>query len=582
MKLNNKGFVISTLMYALLIVFLFLIIGLITLLSNRKMILDKLKKDVKDEVNGMAKYTYYPNGTIIYYNPVTNKLCTDYKEENSLNENKTGCMKWYIFNDNINKNKVNMILDHNTTDTVAYETSGTYKEYAQASIKSQVDTDTTGWTSGLNPRLITAQEVADITNTTTFNGSSSTWFYFDGTGTNKQTRVSSTQGASPYKWLFDYTNSCTSYGCNTADSSTYGYWTSSPIYSHLAWYVARFGSLDIYDVDDDGILGVRPVITIEKEVLSTPFTVAFDYTGNVQSFAVSVPGNYKIETWGASGGDTVGGLGGYTSGVINITQNNLLYIYIGGQGSNISRTGISYGGYNGGGYGGHYESYNNEYGGAGGGGSTDIRLNNGNWDNFNSLKSRIIVSAGGGGKYVNRSGSSGGGLIGIDGSYSNSYPTYYATGGTQTQGGVEVASNNSRGLFGKGANFSDVYGGSGGGGGYFGGGGSSRDHSDAGGGSSFISGHAGCVAITKDSTENNIKQINASDGKTCKDGTTDVSCSYHYSGLKFTDTVMIDGTGCKWTTEKTSDCSGMPTHDGKSTMTGNTGNGYAKITYLGK
>ena len=44
---------------------------------------------------------------------------------------------------------------------------------------------------------------------------------------------------------------------------------------------------------------------------------------------------------------------------------------------------------------------------------------------------------------------------------------------------------------------------------------------------------------------------------------------------------MIDGAGCKWTTEKTSDCSGMPTHDGKSTMTGNTGNGYAKITYLG-
>jgi len=24
----------------------------------------------------------------------------------------------------------------------------------------------------------------------------------------------------------------------------------------------------------------------------------------------------------------------------------------------------------------------------------------------------------------------------------------------------------------------------------------------------------------------------------------------------------------------------MPTHDGTSTMTGNTGNGYAKITYL--
>lgn len=43
---------------------------------------------------------------------------------------------------------------------------------------------------------------------------------------------------------------------------------------------------------------------------------------------------------------------------------------------------------------------------------------------------------------------------------------------------------------------------------------------------------------------------------------------------------MIDGTGCKWTTSKTSDCSGMPTHDGTGTMTGNEGNGYAKITLI--
>ena len=43
--------------------------------------------------------------------------------------------------------------------------------------------------------------------------------------------------------------------------------------------------------------------------------------------------------------------------------------------------------------------------------------------------------------------------------------------------------------------------------------------------------------------------------------------------------VIIDGKGYKWTTEKGSQ-TGMPTHDGTSTMTGNTGNGYAKITLI--
>ena len=266
MKLNNKGVISSVFLYGLFILFIFLIVGIITLLSNRKMILDKIKKDVKDELNEMTKYQYYENGTAIYFNPVTGKLCGDYTEENSLNQNKTGCMKWYIFNDNINRSTVNMILDHNTTAKVAYETSGTYKEYEQASIKSTVDSDTAGWVG--SPRLITANEIATITNTTTFDGSSSKWFYFNGTGNNKQTQASSSQGDNEYAWLFDYTNGCTDYGCNTADSSNYGYWTSSPVsvISIDAWGVGSYGSLVDLDVGDPSVFGVRPVITVLKSL----------------------------------------------------------------------------------------------------------------------------------------------------------------------------------------------------------------------------------------------------------------------------------------------------------------------------
>ena len=84
-------------------------------------------------------------------------------------------------------------------------------------------------------------------------------------------------------------------------------------------------------------------------------------------------------------------------------------------------------------------------------------------------------------------------------------------------------------------------------------------------GSSFISGHNGCDAIKEESTENNIIHTGQ---------------SVHYSGMYFTDTVMIDGEGYKWTTQKET-YTGMPTHDGTETMKGNAGNGYARITYIG-
>ena len=43
---------------------------------------------------------------------------------------------------------------------------------------------------------------------------------------------------------------------------------------------------------------------------------------------------------------------------------------------------------------------------------------------------------------------------------------------------------------------------------------------------------------------------------------------------------MIDGKGYEWTTEVGTEEVGMPTHDGTGTMTGNAGNGYAKITFI--
>jgi len=50
--MNKKGFAISGIIYTILILFLALITGILGLLSNRRLILDRLKTDVMNELNG--------------------------------------------------------------------------------------------------------------------------------------------------------------------------------------------------------------------------------------------------------------------------------------------------------------------------------------------------------------------------------------------------------------------------------------------------------------------------------------------------------------------------------------------------
>ncbi len=308
----------------------------------------------------------------------------------------------------------------------------------------------------------------------------------------------------------------------------------------------------------------------------------FAYTGNYQIWTVPFDAIYKIELWGAQGGGSYGGLGGYTSGNIYLDKDDRLFVYVGG----YNDRGVFDTVFNGGGdavaessVSGHENRYTP------GGGATDVRLTSGPWNNFESLKSRIMVAGAGGGGYFGGGaqsalyGAAGGGLTGYNGVISITTDTFTlteSTGGTQTAGGnggessyipsTSYDGNGFNGGFGFGGGGQDMYK-SGGGSGYYGGGSSGVTRPRAGsgaGGSSFISGHNGCNAISDLSTIDNIVHTGQ---------------SIHYSNYKFTNTIMIDGVGYNWTTSKGSYI-GMPTHDGKSTMEGNTGNGYAKITLL--
>ena len=343
----------------------------------------------------------------------------------------------------------------------------------------------------------------------------------------------------------------------------------------------------------------------------------FDYTGKSQEFIAPYKGIYKVELWGASGGYTEieGNYGAYTSGEIELKKNQKLYLYVGSQGESINyeyTTDTIYNPFNGGGRGKHQgRSFTKRIWGSGGS-ATDIRLTAGNWDDFESLKSRIMVAgAGGGGHYYDENashqGGAGGGLVGYNGDWNTNNNTWgtYGYGGTQTEPGYCLCEENTHctkdwkyaaGKFGIGGfgygGFYDGYTYSGGGSGYFGGG-SSLHVQSAGGGSSYISGHKGCVSIDKNSTSDNITFINDSNGVACNDSSsvgyntlgynTDSYCNKHYSGLSFTNTTMIDGRGYLWNENGVSEnIIGMPSLDSRTTMIGNKGNGYAKITLVDK
>ncbi len=255
-------------------------------------------------------------GTTIYFNPETKKICNQ-SDAVSTTGTKTGCMKWYIYSDN-NKNNFNMILDHNTTAGVAYNSTGSNSEMKE--VKTALDNDTSTWDKSLNARLITANEVSKITGNTSFDEKTTTydkWFYLD---SNNQTKVANSTNKSKYAWLYDYTYSCKNNGCNIEDSSIWGYWTSTPIAGRtdFAWYVS--GSGNLFSLNSSSIGGgIRPVITVNKADVSNLIDLSDIPNVLVEGSSYSIPekcivnnnvvsntsslqvGNYKISCQGFDG-----------------------------------------------------------------------------------------------------------------------------------------------------------------------------------------------------------------------------------------------------------------------------------------
>ena len=265
----------------------------------------------------------------------------------------------------------------------------------------------------------------------------------------------------------------------TSASNTYTFTSqSNPSYAYKAYSVDASGNTSrVFETSTYGYYGL------------------VDYSNQIQTKTITEPGYYKLETWGAQGGNIgtyIGGYGGYSTGYIYLSGNQQLYIAVGGAGANTDT-----GGYNGGG---SLVAGQSAYGSSGGG-ATHIAIVSGILSTLSeNINDILIVSGGGGGanyrseNYGEGNGGSAGGFVGVNGestNHSNGYGYGYGYGGSQTAGGSRFwessieTDTTKPGAFGQGSG--TELGGvaqSGGGGGYYGGG--AGGHGGAGGGSSYI------------------------------------------------------------------------------------------------
>jgi len=160
----------------------------------------------------------------------------------------------------------------------------------------------------------------------------------------------------------------------------------------------------------------------------------YSHTGNCQTFTAPTSTLYRLETWGAQGGTAgsfPGGRGGYSTGDVFLQAGTTVFICVGGQGTQATRSAATAhpGGFNGGG-GAARSNNGNGRETASGGGASDIRIG------INSLFARVIVAGGGGGaagqQFSASTGGAGGGLEGL----TYTAAVYPGGGGTQTNGGA--------------------------------------------------------------------------------------------------------------------------------------------------
>ena len=289
----------------------------------------------------------------------------------------------------------------------------------------------------------------------------------------------------------------------------------------------------------------------------------FSYTGSVEEFMVPKDGVYKLEVWGAQGGNSLDNgvltsnkyYAGYSKSNIKLNKNDKLYVTVGGRGEDGKLNNIAKGGFNGGGNG--TWDHNDDEALAGGGGATSIQnslLGDGQLKNYENNKSSVLIVAGG---------SAGNGVT-VNSDYFSKYKFSYGggfiggVGGTTKDGNsndytiFNVATQNSGYTFGLGQSTDDITGNynqeaPGAGGGWYGGlaltntVAATLPYSYAGGGSGYIGNYlltnkAMYCYNCEESADDNTRTIST----TCTSETPTENCAKKGNGYARITLISID------------------------------------------
>lgn len=272
--------------------------------------------DEKGSCVGPTKVLANQNDTykaIVYLDPTNLTNYCDSKNVTSTTGTKSGCMKWYVYEED-SKNYT-MILDHNTTATYAWlskedyiAAGGTEENWKNfqlgdsskgpITITKKLKEDISNWI--VPARLISADEIAHIVgadreDTIKWNSnkvfinqiknsidldSAISWFNLNGSGNS----YSSSDGwqianseITNYFWLVENLGK---YCTNGESRAPYGYWTSTQIKNENSKYNGAYDVDGIRNSPDDsdqtlgngaisyaGASGIRPVITVEKNLI---------------------------------------------------------------------------------------------------------------------------------------------------------------------------------------------------------------------------------------------------------------------------------------------------------------------------
>lgn len=133
MKLNNKGFAISGILYAVMILFLTIVVALLAMISNRKLALDKYKKNVKTELNDAAE-TY---GARVQISPDTTyvRINEDELIDYDMKSKISGCI-----NGGSSADETNTLCQENETDITNLVNYKIYDEIGNEVLSFNSDT----------------------------------------------------------------------------------------------------------------------------------------------------------------------------------------------------------------------------------------------------------------------------------------------------------------------------------------------------------------------------------------------------------------------------------------------------------